>query len=76
MVLAAGSIIMLGTGLSSHLQPARVFPHLAARSAGIHRRVAPVRPMAAQLGYEAWVKGDPKKQVLGDCELCVSRCCS
>ncbi len=24
--------------------------------------------MAAQLGYEAWVKGDPKTKTLGDCK--------
>ena len=26
--------------------------------------------MAVQLGYEAWVKGDPKTKTLGDCEFC------
>lgn len=26
--------------------------------------------MAVQLGYEAWVKGDPKSKTLGDCPFC------
>ncbi|KAL0036070.1 hypothetical protein WJX79_001094 [Trebouxia sp. C0005] len=26
--------------------------------------------MAVQLGYEAWVKGDPKTETLGDCPFC------
>ena len=70
MLLAAGNNFMLGNSLPGRLLSAPVLPQFVARSTGNHRRGAPVRTMAAQLGYEAWVKGDPKNQVLGDCEFC------
>ena len=53
-------------------RPALLCPPFSAidrRSAfGTFRRSRPVRTMAAQLGYEAWVKGDPKTKTLGDCK--------
>jgi hypothetical protein len=53
-------------------RPALLCPPFSAidrRSAsGTFRRSRPVRTMAVQLGYEAWVKGDPKTKTLGDCK--------
>ena len=53
-------------------RPALLCPPFSAidrRSAsGTFPRSRPVRTMAAQLGYEAWVKGDPKTKSLGDCK--------
>ncbi|DBA93460.1 TPA: glutathione s-transferase [Trebouxia sp. C0005] len=55
-------------------RPACLCPPFSAidrRSAsGTSRRCRTLRTMAVQLGYEAWVKGDPKTETLGDCPFC------
>ena len=51
--------------------PRRAFPRVVLTESARHHRVRTVgtiRTMAVQLGYEAWVKGDPKTKTLGDCE--------
>ena len=61
---------MLCAGLPvSQALPRRTLPQLAARSAQSHRKLSTVRTMAVQLGYEAWVKGDPNNKSLGDCKF-------
>ena len=59
---------MISAGLSfSQALPRRTLPQLAARTARSNRKFSTVRTMAVQLGYEAWVKGDPNTKTLGDC---------